>query len=927
MISPAWAADSKSIFVSRFKPDLNAFEIWRYTLDGSPPQQITHAKSSPDTPKESRGNALGAVASPDGRYLYFEEKTGLGFADDLVFPLWHIARLNLQTGQEETIVTAQGSAFRPVLSPDGKSLVYATRFEGQTELRMRDLISGHDRRLLYPIQRDNQEGLSSRDLLPRYTFSPGGESILLNYGGKIHRLMLATGRVDTVPFLVHVQLDAGPAFPRTLPPESGPVRARLIQCPQMSSDGKQVVFSALAHIFIANLATGSSRRLTTGSSPEFQPSWSPDGGSIVYITWTAEGGYVWRASAEGRGEPVRLTAESAYYTHPVFTPDAKSIIAIQSSNYERMHTFLEFGPREANLVRIPAEGGKSTVIASGVMGGTPQFTAQPGKVYIYFHDGLYAVAMNGSGRSRVLQANGPGFYFQEGPAPADDVKISPDGHWALAQIVQQLYLVRLPSTPDKTVTLDPPSPEVTRLTATGADFFDWAEDGKTITWALGSTFYRRPLSAIEPGKPISYDTPDSARKGVEATPIDIEAAHDVPRGVLVLRGATAITMRGKELIHDADVVITGNRISAIGRRGSVRIPAGAALRDETGKYLIPGLVDTHMHWGEVRRGVLDLKDWGFRATLAYGVTTALDPSPLSIDMLAYQDLIEDGQMVGTRVYSTGPAIFSYNNFTLRQAVTEVLSRYPRDYRTYNLKQYRTGNRRVREWMVESAGSLGLLTTCEGALDMKLDLTQIEDGFPGNEHAMTALPLYDDIVQLFVRTGVSYTPTLQINAGGLPGQQFFFTTASPHDDRKLNRFTPHYFIDQKTERLRWALPSEYAFPEVAQSAARIQRAGGLVGVGSHGELPGLGYQWELQAYVMGGMTPWEALYAATVGSSTTIGRVAEIGTLEPSKLADLIILDRDPLIDIKNTLSIRAVMKNGRLYDGNTLDELWPANSR
>ncbi len=792
---------------------------------------------------------------------------------------------------------------------------------------MRDLVNGHDRRLLYPIQRDNQEGLSSRDLLPRYAFTPGGGSILLNYGGKIHRLMLATGRVETVPFLAHVQLDAGPAFSRTLPPESGPVRARLIQCPRMSPDGKQVVFSALAHIFIADLATGSSRRLTTSKAPEFQPSWSPDGRSIVYITWTAEGGYVWRASADGRGAPIRLTAESAYYTHPVFTPDSKSIIAIQSSNYERMHTFLEFGPREANVIRIPAEGGKSTVIASGVIGGTPQFTAQPGKVYIYFHDGLYAVAMNGSGRNRVLQANGPGFYFQEGPAPADDVKISPDGRWALAQIVQQLYLIRIPSAPDKPVTLDPPSPEVTRLTATGADFFDWAADGKTITWALGSTFYRRPLSAIGLGKPISYEIPDRARKGVEATNIDIEAPRDIPRGVLVLRGATAITMRGRELIHDADVVITGNRISAIGRRGSVRIPAGAVLRDETGKYLIPGLVDTHMHWGEVRRGVLDLKDWGFRATLAYGVTTALDPSPLSIDMLAYQDLIEDGQMVGTRVYSTGPAIFSYNDFASQQAVTDVLSRYPRDYRTYNLKQYRTGNRRVREWMVESARRLGLLTTCEGALDMKLDLTQIQDGFPGNEHAMTALPLYDDVIQLFVRTGVSYTPTLQINAGGLPGQQFFFTTVSPHDDRKLNRFTPHYFIDQKTERLRWALPSEYAFPDVAQSAARIQRAGGLVGVGSHGELPGLGYQWELQAYVMGGMTPWEALHAATVGSSATIGRAAEIGTLQPGKLADLIILDRNPLIDIKNTLSIRAVMKNGRLYDGDTLDELWPTNSR
>ena len=923
-ISPAWAADGRSIFISRFKPDLNAFEIWRYPMDGSPVMQITHAKSSADTSKEDRSNALGAVASPDGRYLYFEEKIGPGFANDLTFPLWHIARLNLSTGEEETIVNAQGSAFRPVLSPDGKSLVYATRFEGKTGLRIRDLNHGRDRPLLYPIQHDNQEGLSSRDLLPRYAFTPDGQSLLLNYGGKIHRLSLSTAKVETVPFLVHVALDVGPSLRHPLPVETGPVRARLIQTPRQSPDGSRLAFSALGHIYVMDIAQKTVRRLTAGDAPEFQPSWSPDDRSIVYITWTARGGYIWRAASDGSSQPVRLTADSAYYTHPVFTPDSTAIIALESSNYERMHNFLEFGPREANVIRLPAAGGNTTVIASGVMSGTPRFTQLPNLVYIYFHDGLYAVALDGSSRKRVLQVNGPGFYFQEGAVPADDVKISPDGKWALAQIVQQIYLVPVSDASNtKPVDLNSPSGKFTKLTTVGADFFDWADSGKTITWTLGSTFYRRPLSSIRVGQPVLYGGPVNGKDGVQAIPVNIQVSRDVPHGILVLRGATAITMRGDEVIPDADVVITDNHITAIGGRRNVSIPAGATIRDVSGKYLVPGFVDTHMHWGEVRRGVLDLHDWGFLATLAYGVTTALDPSPLSIDMLAYQDLIEDGQMTGTRVYSTGPAIFSYNNFTSLQAVIDVLSRYPKNYRTWNLKQYRTGNRCVREWIVESARQFGLLPTCEGALDMKMDMTQIQDGFPGNEHAMTAVPLYDDVIQLFVRTGVSYTPTLQINAGGLPGEQFFFTTASPHSDAKLNHFTPHYFIDHKTQRLGWALPDEYIFPEVARSAAEIQRAGGLVGVGSHGELPGLGYHWEMQAYAAGGMTPHEILRAATMGSSKTIGRDREIGSLEPGKLADIVILDRNPLVNIKNTLSIHQVMKNGRLYDGETLNEIWP----
>jgi hypothetical protein len=213
------------------------------------------------------------------------------------------------------------------------------------------------------------------------------------------------------------------------------------------------------------------------------------------------------------------------------------------------------------------------------------------------------------------------------------------------------------------------------------------------------------------------------------------------------------------------------------------------------------------------------------------------------------------------------------------------------------------------------------------LDMKLDMTQIQDGFPGNEHAYSAVPIADDIVQLFARSGVSYTPTLQISNGGLAAQEFYFTTQSPPDsiqnDPKLRHFEPGFFLDHKTERLRWALPSEYAFPLVAQGAAKIQRAGGLVAVGSHGELPGLGFHLELQALAAGGMTPMEALHAATIGSSKTIGRNAEFGSLKAGKFADLIILNKNPLEDIRNTLSIESVMKNGRLYDVGTLNEVWP----
>ncbi|HSM36326.1 MAG TPA: amidohydrolase family protein, partial [Longimicrobiales bacterium] len=104
---------------------------------------------------------------------------------------------------------------------------------------------------------------------------------------------------------------------------------------------------------------------------------------------------------------------------------------------------------------------------------------------------------------------------------------------------------------------------------------------------------------------------------------------------------------------------------------------------------------------------------------------------------------------------------------------------------------------------------------------------------------------------------------------------------------------------------------------------IVDAGGKVGVGSHGQLQGLGYHWELWAVASGGLSEHEALQTATIFGAEAIGLDGDIGTVSAGKLADLVVLEANPLEDIRNTNTVRYVMKNGRLYDGDTLDEVWP----
>jgi Tol biopolymer transport system component len=922
-VSPAWAPDGKSLYVSLYRSDRNAIELWREPLDGGNAKELTGGKFS----------ALGAAVSPDGRFVYVAERSGPVFEDDVELPLWSIHRLSLKDDRDETVVTNVGSAMRPALSPDGRTLVYTARFRGETELRARDLDTGHDRRLVWPVQRDVQEALPTRDLTPSVSFTPDGAALVTSFGGKLQRVSLATGAHSVIPVQAHVDLELGAFERQKLVQATGPVRARLDQDPVLSPDGRRLAFSALGRIYVMELNGGRPKRLTVGGPPEFMPAWSPDGKRLAYVTWTSqEGGEVWTAAADGASPPRRVDASSAYYTHPAFSPDGRSILALRSSAFDRLHTYQEpaftgrsYGQlRQAELVELPAAGGAARVITSGEMSGEPQFVAaDPDHAYLNTDKGLEVVGLRDGARRLALSVTGPGYYFIDGSVAADDLKISPDGRLALAQLAQQLYLVRVPQGhgEPKPIDVEKPGPDHRRLTAVGADFFGWADGGRTISWALGDTVFRRPVAGVELGGEALR--PEAGRDGVQAIRAEVDLPRDQVRGALVLRGATVVTMRGKEVIPDADVVVVDGRIAAVAPRGRAPIPAGAQVRDVSGKFITPGLIDVHDHFGSIRRGVLEFDDWSMAATLAWGVTTALDPSTLSVDMLAYEDALQTGQTLGPRLYSTATAIFSYTRLKSLEDARDIVSRYVDYYGTRNLKEYRVGSRRQRQWLAMAAVERNAMATTEGAVDMKLDLTQIIDGYSGNEHTLSAAPLYRDVLELLARSRVSYDLTLEISHGGPPAGEIFTARTAPREDPKVMAFYPEFAATNRFDRAHWADPLDRFYPKAAAAAAAAQRAGAVIGMGSHGNYPGIGYAWELEAMASGGMTPFEVLKAATLGSAETIGRIGELGSLEPGKFADLIILDRDPLADVANVQSIRQVMKGGRLYDAGTLDELWP----
>ena len=366
-VSPSWTPDGDYVLASRQpQQPWGAYELHMYHVRGGSGVPVTKGKPKPDARPDEWVHAIGAVASKDGKHLYYTRRDKMFNAyNNLDFPLSQVARRDRTTGNEDIITEAPGSAFRPALSPDGSKLVYGTRVDNETGLRIRDLASGEERWLKLPVQHDEQESRFTRDLIPGYAFTPDGNGVLAAYGGKIHRLDVKTGEDRVIPFSAKVSQPVGSRLNFPVRVDDGPVRARLIQAPAPSPDGKHLAFSALTQLHIMDLHEGKPRAISAQGSLEFHPSWSPDGKWLAYVSWTPEGGHIWKRAGDGNGQPTRLTRAPAFYRDPVWSPDGKRIVALRAPRRDRVENPLGFGSGGAglDLVWVSADGGDTTVIS------------------------------------------------------------------------------------------------------------------------------------------------------------------------------------------------------------------------------------------------------------------------------------------------------------------------------------------------------------------------------------------------------------------------------------------------------------------------------------------------------------------------------------------------------------------------------------
>jgi uncharacterized protein len=436
---------------------------------------------------------------------------------------------------------------------------------------------------------------------------------------------------------------------------------------------------------------------------------------------------------------------------------------------------------------------------------------------------------------------------------------------------------------------------------------------------------------------------------------------------LAIVGATIVDTENGHLLPQTTILVTGNRIQALGPAAGIRVPPGARVVDGRGKYVIPGLIDTHIHFGMEEEGLLVIReaDPVLRFLLANGVTAARDAhgGGSERDLVHFRDLVERGDVVAPRLYVSGTADLG-----------NVEAHGARDFRDLVRRLAGLGVDGIKIIFTSRDEALAVISEAKqvglpvyghtwvfggsryGRPDLSFDfdgytLAAVEAGLSGVMHGhssapqpTTAMPtpppgpLDDDnalawwlhirsrwvhaseadverLLSAMLANRTSLEPNLIVDDIRAHPDRYGSYVGDPHMGQPVaDRM--RVYEGRDLQLLRATLERQMAFVK------RFHEAGGLVVAGTDNHpAPGFGIHDEMRLLVGAGLPPLAALQAATLNAARVLGWQERLGTIAPGKLADLVLLDANPLEDIRNTRAIHAVILNGRVVERAELDAL------
>lgn len=909
----AWAPDGEYIVARKHFTSgrsLGAGEMWMYHTSGGSGVQLTARKNDQQDVNEP-------VVSPDGRYVYFSEDMYPGgffqYNKDPNSQIFVIRRFDRQKGTTETVTGGPGGAVRPQLSRNGKLLSFIKRVRTKTVLFLRDLQTGVEWPVYDQLTKDQQEAWSVFGLYTGYAWTPDDQHIITWSNGKIWKIDVSGfNKAEEIPFTCQVKQKIYDAvrFQQNLNPAS--FKANVIRQATTSPDGKVMVFNAVGYLWKKELPAGKPQRITAGADFEFEPSFSEDGRSLLFTTWNdTAGGAVYKVDMKAsKAVPVRISKARAIYRQPAFSPDGKWIVFRKEGGSNVLGPAYTAKP---GIYVMNAEGSEESFVTN--RGDAPRYNKAGDRIYYLSGSSLNSITPGGEDEKVHLKST-YGTQFT----------VSPDEKWIAFIDLHKAYVAAFPQT-GKTLDIGSGTTDFpVKVVSKDAGFnLHWSKDSRKLHYTLGSQYFTINL---EDRFEFVANKPDSLfkipEKGIE---VGLTINTDKPRGIVAFTNARIITMKGDEVIEGGTVLVEENIIRAVGKAADIKVPSGAKVIDCGGKTIMPGFIDAHAHGDHFRSGITPQKHWAYFTNLAYGVTTMHDPSANSEIVFAQSELVKAGLQTGPRVFSTGTILYGADgNFkAVINSIDDARSalRRTKAFGAFSVKSYNQPRREQRQQVIEAARELEMEVVPEGGSFFYHNVSMILDGHTTIEHNMPVAPLFADVQQLWKHSKTAYTPTLIVSYAGVSGEYYWYQHSNVWEKDRLLRFTPRSVIDPRS-RHRTMLPEEEyenGHILISQSLKKLFDGGVKVNMGAHGQLQGLGAHWEIWMLQQGGMSNHQALQAATINPAFSLGLDTWIGSLESGKLADLIVMDKNPLENIRNTESIRYTMVNGRLYDAESMNEI------
>lgn len=871
---------------------LGAGEIWAYHVDGGSGVQITkRANDQLD---------LGEPAfSPDGRYIYYSlDATGgkrFQYNKDPNAGIYAIERLDRETGEVERLLSGSGGAIRPTPSPDGKLLAFVRRIRGKTVLMVLNLTDGSERVLYDELDRDMQETWAIHGVYPRMAWTPDSKEILFWAKGTFYRYNLGTEQVANIPFQVTSYRQVGEAI--RYPVEVAPDRFRIkaLRKVKYSPSARSFVFEAMGKVWISENAQ-TPRRLTTLDGTEGSPRFVNET-DVLFTHWDDQNlGSVKLL----RGGKLQTLADKGRFADPVLSPDGRYLL------YNRLSKSPLFDPRH---------------------------TAKPG---LYLRDLRTQTErrLDPSGRNAHFVKNSEHVYFSRGQNPTllvrhdlvsgeskvlysgknvTDFLLSPDGKTLALREGFALYVS--PHIPTgRTLTVGAGSKDIPlkKLSEDKGSYFPSWNASNRLTWSIGSDVWTYSTVSQQSSNRIVQWDEDLAR----------------PSGKVALTGGRVVTMKGDQIIEKGTVLVDGDRITRVGPASEVSIPPGTHQIDVTGKTVMPGLIDVHWHGSFGSGGVFPEVNYEGLSSLSFGVTTLHDPSNDTATVFTAKEMQLAGSLLAPRIFSTGTILYGAKApgyYAQVDSLKDALGHLKRlkSWGAVSVKSYNQPRREQRQQVLEAARVLKMMVVPEGGSLYQHNMTMVVDGHTGVEHALPVAKVYDDVAQLWSQTKVGYTPTLGVAYGGIWGENYWYVKTDVWEDERLNRFVPREVIDPAARRRIQAPNEEYNHLNAAAGAKVLADKGVAVNLGAHGQREGLAAHWELWMLEQGGMTAHEALRCGTINGARYLGLDGDLGSIESGKLADLIVVDGDPLEDIRQSKRVEYTILGGKVYESATMRRLGP----